>query len=44
MIAKAFYRELGGHPDTAAPEATFLRRIGRRRIATLRTQVTLTDI
>ena len=44
IIAKAFYLELGGHPDTASPEAVFLRRIGRRRIATLRTQVTLTDI
>ena len=44
IIAKAFYLELGGHPDTASPEAAFLRRIGRRQIATLRTQVTLTDI
>jgi len=44
IIAKAFYLELGGHPDTAAPEAAFLSRLGRRRIATLRTQVTRTDI
>jgi glycosyltransferase involved in cell wall biosynthesis len=44
LIAKAFYLELGGHPDTALPEAAFLRRIGRRRIATLRTQIALTDI
>ena len=44
IIAKAFYLELGGHPDTAAPEAAFLRRLGRRRIATLRTPVTFTDI
>jgi hypothetical protein len=44
MIAKPFYRELGGHSDTAAPEAAFLRRIGRRRIVTLRTPVALTDI
>jgi glycosyltransferase involved in cell wall biosynthesis len=44
IIAKAFYLELGGHSDTASPEASFLKRLGRRRIATLRTQVTLTDI
>ena len=44
IIAKAFYLELGGHPDTTSPEAAFLHRIGRRRIATLRTQVIATDI
>jgi glycosyltransferase involved in cell wall biosynthesis len=44
IIARAFYLELGGHPDTAAPEAAFLRRIGRRQIATLRTQAICTDI
>jgi hypothetical protein len=44
MIAKAFYLELGGHPDTAFPEAAFLHRIGRRRIVTLRAPVTFTDI
>lgn len=44
VIAKAFYLELGGHPDTAAPEAAFLRRIGRRRTVTLNTQVICTDI
>jgi hypothetical protein len=44
IIAKAFYLELGGHPDTASPEAAFVRRIGRRRIAMLHTQVTFTDI
>jgi glycosyltransferase involved in cell wall biosynthesis len=44
IIAKAFYLELGGHPDSASPEAAFLRHIGRRRIATLRTSVSLTDI
>ena len=44
MIAKPFYLELGGHPDTAFPEAALLRRIGRRRIATLRTQITPADI
>ena len=44
IIAKARYLELDGHPDTASPEAAFLKRLGRRRIATLRTQVTVTDI
>jgi len=44
IIANAFYMELGGHADTASPEAAFLHRIGRRRIATLRTQVIATDI
>jgi glycosyltransferase involved in cell wall biosynthesis len=44
IIAKAFYLELGGHPDTTSPEAAFLKRLGRRRIVTLRTQVTATDI
>jgi hypothetical protein len=44
IIAKSLYLELGGHPDTAFPEAAFLHRIGRRRIATLRTQVIVTDI
>jgi glycosyltransferase involved in cell wall biosynthesis len=44
ILPKSFYLELGGHGDTSAPEAAFLRRIGRRRIVTLRTQVTLTDI
>jgi hypothetical protein len=44
IIAKAFYLELGGHPDTASPEAAFLRRLGRRRIVTLRTPVACADI
>lgn len=44
IIPKSFYLELGGHPDTSAPEAAFLRRIGRSRIVTLRTQVSATDI
>jgi glycosyltransferase involved in cell wall biosynthesis len=36
IIAKAFYRQLDGHSAHAAdPEADLLRRIGRRRIATL---------
>jgi glycosyltransferase involved in cell wall biosynthesis len=44
VITKVLYLDLGGHPDTAAPEAAFLRRIGRRRIAILRTPVSLADI
>jgi glycosyltransferase involved in cell wall biosynthesis len=44
IVTNAFYLELGGHPDTASPEAAFLKRLGRRRIATLRTPITLTDI
>jgi len=36
LIAKPFYDALGGHRDnTADPEAELIRRIGRRRIATL---------
>jgi len=36
LIAKPFYDSLGGHSDRAADaEADLLRRIGRRRIATL---------
>jgi glycosyltransferase involved in cell wall biosynthesis len=39
LIAKDFYQLLGGHSEAAAdPEAEFLRRIGRRRIAVLRTR------
>jgi len=39
LVAKDIYRRLGGHPDAAAdPETEFLRRIGRRRIAVLRTR------
>jgi glycosyltransferase involved in cell wall biosynthesis len=38
LVAKEFYRELGGHSETAAdPESDLLRRIGRRRIAALST-------
>ncbi len=38
MIRGEFYRQLGGHSETAAdPEKEILRRIGRRRIATLAT-------
>jgi hypothetical protein len=36
LIAHPFYDELGGHSDTAAdPETDLIRRIGRRRLATL---------
>ena len=44
VIAKAFYLELGGHPDTASPEAALLKRLGRRRVVTLRTPVARADI
>ncbi len=38
IISKLFYAEIGGHSGLAAdPEADLLRRIGRRRIATLST-------
>jgi glycosyltransferase involved in cell wall biosynthesis len=40
LIAKDFYRRLGGHSEAATdPEAEFLRRIGRRRTAVLTTRV-----
>jgi glycosyltransferase involved in cell wall biosynthesis len=36
LIAKKFYRELGGHREAASdPETDLIRRIGRRRIVTL---------
>lgn len=45
MLRKSFYEELGGHrADAASPETALLRRIGRRRLVTLRTAVSLTDI
>ena len=38
LIARPFYDELGGHSDAAVdPEADLIRRIGRRRLATLTT-------
>jgi glycosyltransferase involved in cell wall biosynthesis len=38
LIGKRLYQDLGGHrPDSADPETDFLRRLGRRRIAILRT-------
>ena len=41
LIAHPLYDELGGHSDDAAdPETDLVRRIGRRRIATLATGVT----
>lgn len=36
MIPKLLYEELGGHRDAAEPATGLLRRIGRRRITTLR--------
>lgn len=44
IMAKSFYEALGGHRDTSDTEADLLRRVGRRRLATLRTAVTRTDI
>jgi hypothetical protein len=36
LIAKSFYQQVGAHrADAADPEADLLRRLGRRRIATL---------
>jgi hypothetical protein len=40
LIGKPLYRRLGGHlPQDEAPERALLRRLGRRRIALLRTGV-----
>ena len=40
LISKQLYERLGGHnADGADPEADFLRRLGRRRIVTLRSGV-----
>ena len=35
LIARRFYDELGGHPDSADAEAALLGKLGRRRIAML---------
>ena len=35
LIARQHYGRIGGHPDGAGAEAAMLRRIGRRRLATL---------
>jgi glycosyltransferase involved in cell wall biosynthesis len=41
MISRAAYERLGGHSDGSAdPEADLLRRIGRRRLVTLRSAAT----
>ena len=39
LIGKAFFRELGGYGDRPDTEADLLRRIGKRRLATLRTNL-----
>ena len=45
ILRKSFYGELGGHPrDGTIPEKGLLRRIGRRRLTTLRTPVIFPDI
>ena len=45
ILRKSFYEALGGHrAEGAAPERSLLRRIGRRRLVTLRTPVALPDI
>jgi hypothetical protein len=42
LIAHPFYDELGGHSDAdASPETDLIRRIGRRRMATLATGVSV---
>ena len=41
LIARQFYDSLGGHPEDAAdPERDFIRRVGRRRLATLAASAT----
>ena len=35
LIARRFYDALGGHPDSAEPEATMLKKLGRRRVTML---------
>jgi len=45
LIAEPLYRRLGGHlPEDEAPDRALLRRLGRRRIALLRTGVMTADI
>jgi hypothetical protein len=42
LIAKELYAELGGHRgDAEDPEANLLRRLGRRRLVWLRSQIML---
>ncbi len=43
IISKTFYRELGGYKDAPDTEADFLRRIGKRRLAHLRTNLIRSD-
>lgn len=35
LIARRFYDGLGGHPDSAEPEAAMLKKLGRRRLTML---------
>jgi glycosyltransferase involved in cell wall biosynthesis len=43
LIAKQFYLELGGHPESTDPEAALLRRISRRRLALLAAGISTRD-
>ena len=44
IIRKSFYQARGGHRDAADPERDLLRRIGRRRLVTLRVTATGANI
>ena len=44
IIRKGFYQERGGHRDAADPDRDLLRRIGRRRLVTLRVTTTRANI
>jgi hypothetical protein len=45
ILRKSVYEQLGGHrADAADPQAALIRRIGRRRLTTLRTPVSFPDI
>jgi glycosyltransferase involved in cell wall biosynthesis len=44
IIAKSLYDALGGHRGGAEADMDLLRRIGRRRLVTLRTPITTSDI
>lgn len=39
IITRALYDDVGGHRDESEPEAGLLRRLGRRRIARLRSEI-----